>query len=206
MAAYRPSARAAQVSRARRAVVAVGLGVALLAASAACGGDSSGDDASSDAGTNITMSHGYTDAEAAALKMQTDKWNTEHPTMKVNLLFNGGNDSALQKTIAGFTAGNYPDVAYEYGSSAAQLARQPKLVDLTFTSKPSGLTLELNGAAFSTPRTWTAWEGWQLSVNAPDQGRYAFISWSDGGGRSHVITAPASATTYQATFRKRPPR
>ena len=27
--------------------------------------------------------------------------------------------------------GNYPDVAYEYGSSAAQLASQPKLVDLT---------------------------------------------------------------------------
>ncbi len=59
------------------------------------------------------------------------QWNSDHPTAKVKLLFNGGNDSALQKTVAGFTAGNYPDVAYEYGSSAAQLARQPKLIDLT---------------------------------------------------------------------------
>jgi glucose/arabinose dehydrogenase len=79
---------------------------------------------------------------------------------------------------------------------------QPKLVDLTLTSKPGDMTLELNGAAFSTPRTSTAWEGWQLSVNAPDQGRYRFISWSDGGARSHMITAPARATTYQATFRR----
>ena len=55
-------------------------------------------------------------------------------------VYNGGNDNALQKTVAGFTAGNYPDVAYQYGSSAAQLARQPKLVDLTDTgarSRPS---------------------------------------------------------------------
>jgi multiple sugar transport system substrate-binding protein len=37
----------------------------------------------------------------------------------------------LQKTVAGFTAGNYPDMAYQFGSSAAQLVRQPKLVDLT---------------------------------------------------------------------------
>ena len=43
--------------------------------------------------------------------------------------------------MAGFTAGNYPDVAYEYGSSAAQLARQPKLVDLTDKVKDAGLQL-----------------------------------------------------------------
>ncbi len=66
----------------------------------------------------------------------------QNPTMKVNLVFNGGNDSALQKTVAGFTAGNYPDVAYEYGSSAAQLARQPKLVDLTAKVNAPGDGLE----------------------------------------------------------------
>lgn len=103
------------------------LAVALLAGTAltACGsGSASG-------GSTITISHGYTDAEATELKALADQWNGAHPSAKVNLVFNGGNDGALQKTIAGFTAGNYPDVAYEYGSSAAQLSRQPKLVDLT---------------------------------------------------------------------------
>ncbi|HEX3929273.1 MAG TPA: ABC transporter substrate-binding protein [Nocardioides sp.] len=92
----------------------------------ACGG-SSGDSGS----TTIVVTHGYTDMEAKAIQAAAASWNGLHPDEKVSLQFNGGNDSALQKTVAGFTAGNYPDVAYEYGSSAAQLAKQPKVVDLT---------------------------------------------------------------------------
>jgi multiple sugar transport system substrate-binding protein len=117
-----PSSRRFVVHRAGRIAA-----VALLAGTmlAACG---SGD---ADSGSTITVSHGYTDVEATELKALAAEWNTGHPNTKVNLVFNGGNDSALQKTVAGFTAGNYPDVAYEYGSSAAQLAKQPKLDDLT---------------------------------------------------------------------------
>jgi multiple sugar transport system substrate-binding protein len=103
-------------------------GAALAACSSGGGGTNGGGSAD---GTTITLSHGYTAAEAAAITTQADQWNSSHPTAKVTLQFNGGNDDALQKTVAGFTAGNYPDVAYEFGSSAAQLARQPKLVDLT---------------------------------------------------------------------------
>src|SRR6476469_11041747 len=127
MAAYRLTPRLPRARVARRSSVVIAVGAALLVGVSGCGGGS----ASKDEGTTITVSHGYTDVEATALKAQADKWNTDHPSTKVKLLFNGGNDSALQKTVAGFTAGNYPDVAYEYGSSAAQLARQPKLVDLT---------------------------------------------------------------------------
>jgi hypothetical protein len=32
---------------------------------------------------------------------------------------------------------------------------------------------------------------------------YNFISWSDGGAQSHTIVAPATNTTYTATYRKR---
>jgi multiple sugar transport system substrate-binding protein len=98
----------------------------LGAALSGCGGGSGGD-----GGTTITVWHGYTDVEAKAIAAQAKEWNADHPKEKVRLVFNSGNDNALQKTVAGFTAGNYPDVAYEYGSSAAQLERQPKLVDLT---------------------------------------------------------------------------
>src|SRR5690242_11830166 len=112
-------------SGARRA--AAGLATLVLAGglTAACSSGGSG------GGSTITVAHGYTDVEAKALTKLAAQWNKEHPKTKVKLQFNGGNDSALQKTVAGFTAGNYPDVAYEFGSSAAQLARQPKLVDLT---------------------------------------------------------------------------
>jgi len=111
--------------RIRRICAVAAVGVLAASTLSACG--SSG----GDGGSTIEVSHGYTDVEAKALTSLADQWNKDHPSTKVKLLFNGGNDSALQKTVAGFTAGNYPDVAYEYGSSAAQLARQPKLVDLT---------------------------------------------------------------------------
>jgi multiple sugar transport system substrate-binding protein len=118
----------------RRPVVGAALVTALvLIPISACGGGSSGGGGGGTASKPvvITVSHGYTDVESKELNAQVAEWNSSHPTTKVQLQFNGGNDGALQKTIAGFTAGNYPDIAYEYGSSAAQLARQPKLVDLT---------------------------------------------------------------------------
>lgn len=101
--------------------------LALATGLAACGSGSQSDSSSS----TITVSHGYTDVEAKALKVQADQWNKAHPDTKVRFVFNGGNDYALQKTVAGFTAGNFPDVSYQYGSSAATLAKQPKLIDLT---------------------------------------------------------------------------
>jgi multiple sugar transport system substrate-binding protein len=111
--------------RLARVCAVVAAGVLVAATLSACGGSGN------DGGSTIEVSHGYTDVEAKALTALAEQWNTDHPNTKVKLLFNGGNDSALQKTVAGFTAGNYPDVAYEYGSSAAQLAKQPKLVDLS---------------------------------------------------------------------------
>lgn len=101
-------------------------------------GPTSGTNTAKTEATSITVSHGYTDAEAAEIKAQVSQWNRLNPTSQVKLVFNGGNDGALQKTVAGFTAGNYPDIAYEFGSSAAQLARQPKLVDLSGTVSASG--------------------------------------------------------------------
>ena len=55
------------------------------------------------------------------------------------------------------------------------------------------------------PATVNSWEGARLFVNAPNQtdssgNLWAFNSWSDGGPASHIITTPASASTYTATF------
>jgi len=110
----------------------VALAAALLPALilSAC---SSGTSTSKSSGgvVHITLSHGYTDVEAAAIKAQIATWNASHPNIQVRLLFNGGNDSALQKTLANIAVGSPPDIAYEYGSSMAALAGRPKVVDLT---------------------------------------------------------------------------
>jgi glucose/arabinose dehydrogenase/PKD repeat protein len=82
---------------------------------------------------------------------------------------------------------------------------RPKFVQVTFQTNPSGLYLTVGGNTFTGPTTVNSWEGGRLSVNAPNQtdssgNVWAFNSWSDGGPASHVITTPASASTYTASF------
>ena len=113
-----------------RRVVAVAVVLIAAVVLAACSSGGSGKPSSGGV-VHITLSHGYTDVEAKAITQQVATWNATHPKIQVRLLFNGGNDGALQKTLANLAVGSPPDIAYEYGSSMAALAGRPKVVDLT---------------------------------------------------------------------------
>jgi glucose/arabinose dehydrogenase len=80
----------------------------------------------------------------------------------------------------------------------------PHVVDLRFATAPAGLRLEVNGTPVAAPATVRSWEGYGVSVNAPDQGAggraYAFASWSDGGAAAHTIVTPAAPAAYTAVF------
>jgi PKD repeat protein len=88
------------------------------------------------------------------------------------------------------------------------LRLDPRTVVLTFqTSSPGGLTLVVNGTAQTATFTRTVIVGSRNSISAPSPqtkgGKtYLFRSWSDGGGQTHDIVAPASPTTYTARFRR----
>jgi glucose/arabinose dehydrogenase/PKD repeat protein len=77
---------------------------------------------------------------------------------------------------------------------------EPRTVDITLASAPSGRTLTVNGSSIVAPTTLVSWDGYALNVNAPAQSGFSFVSWSDGGAQAHTITTPATATTYTATF------
>ncbi|NRQ31395.1 PKD domain-containing protein [Nonomuraea sp. NN258] len=82
---------------------------------------------------------------------------------------------------------------------------QPKTVNLTFASTPSGLQLGFNGEQTLTPFTRTVIVGSSNSISAPSPQTsggqsVSFGSWSDGGAATHQITAPATATTYTAGY------
>src|SRR5262249_4771199 len=83
----------------------------------------------------------------------------------------------------------------------------PSKVNLTFDTVPAGLTLQLDGISQPTPLVHDTLVDFQHTIAAPDQSTpmtiYTFDHWSDGGARSHSITAGADAT-YTATFRGRP--
>ncbi|MCE7004823.1 PQQ-dependent sugar dehydrogenase [Kibdelosporangium philippinense] len=90
------------------------------------------------------------------------------------------------------------------GSTSVRL--DPRTVQLTFASSPSGRTLTHFSQAATAPFSRTVIVGSVNSISAPSpQGsgliRYCFRSWSDGGAQSHTIVAPATPTTYTATYR-----
>ncbi|HET9674929.1 MAG TPA: LamG-like jellyroll fold domain-containing protein [Gaiellaceae bacterium] len=97
------------------------------------------------------------------------------------------------------------------GSTASQTVRlDPRTVNLTFASSPSGLQLTVGPTTAVAPFTRTVIVGSSNSVSAPTPQTlsgtsYGFASWSDGGAQSHNVVAPATQTTYTATYAPVPP-
>jgi glucose/arabinose dehydrogenase len=84
----------------------------------------------------------------------------------------------------------------------------PRTVDLTLASSPSGLRLGFDGAQAPAPFTRHVIVGSRHSITAdtpqpgPGKKTYQFQAWSDGGDTSHDIIAPAVNTTYTATYKR----
>ena len=57
-------------------------------------------------------------------------YNATDPGYTMKAVFAGNNDYALQKLLTALAGGKAPDIAYQYGSSMANLAKSPKVVDL----------------------------------------------------------------------------
>ena len=124
------------------------------------------------------------------------------------------------QTFTGISSGSFSAPEHDYPSSleiqltardssgterAKSVIVNPQTVNLTLSSSPSGLGLGLNDTTATAPVTKTVIVNSQNSINAPTPQTlggttYVFSSWSDGGAASHNIRAPASATTYTATF------
>jgi glucose/arabinose dehydrogenase len=90
-------------------------------------------------------------------------------------------------------------------AATTSVTLQPKTVDLTFKSSPSGLNLTVGSETGTTPFTRTVIVNSLNSVSADSPQTaggttYAFGSWSDGGAASHDLSAPASTATYTATY------
>ncbi|HEV8595128.1 MAG TPA: sialidase family protein, partial [Thermoplasmata archaeon] len=75
----------------------------------------------------------------------------------------------------------------------------------TITTNPSGLQVTIDGTTSAAPAvvTWFPGEVHTISTASPQLGapgwRYTYVSWSDGGGQSHSVTAVGDAV-ITATF------
>ncbi|MEK7317429.1 MAG: LamG-like jellyroll fold domain-containing protein, partial [Candidatus Eisenbacteria bacterium] len=88
--------------------------------------------------------------------------------------------------------------------ASASVRAYPSKVNVTFNTQPEGLALDVDGIRRVTPFVVDALKGFQHVINAPVylQGgqAYDFISWSDGGARSHTITVPNVDSSWVATY------
>ena len=128
------------------------------------------------------------------------------------------------QTFTGVKSGSFPAPDHDYPShlelrltvtdaggltDTETLLLDPKTVQLSFESAPSGLQLTVGASNSTTPFTRTVIEGSNNSVSAPTPQTlagtpYGWASWSDGGAQSHNVVANAAAT-YMATYQALPP-
>ncbi len=167
-------------------------------------------------GDTITFSGSATDPQEGALPASRLNWT-------LDMRHCSDPDTCHTHNVQNFTgvsSGSFTAPDHEYpshllltltasdsqGATDVKTVRlDPRTVDLTFTSQPSGLQLAVGSSSSATPFTRTVIVGSVNSVSAPSPqtlggASYRFASWSDGGAATHTIVAPSAAATYAATF------
>ncbi len=91
-------------------------------------------------------------------------------------------------------------------TSTKSVRLDPKTVVLNFQTNPTGLKLAVGSTQATAPFSRTVIAGSTNSVSAISPQKlgkktYTFVSWSDGGAQTRNIVAPASSTTYTATYK-----
>jgi hypothetical protein len=166
-------------------------------------------------GTTLTFSGTGADTENGALPASAFTWQVDllhdthsHPAMAATsgitsgsyAIPNRGETSAnvwyrvtlTVKDAAGLTASTYRDV-------------QPVKANITLSANQAGLQLKLDGAAVTSPYTFTGVAGMIRSLEAVSPqtagtSDWTFANWSDGGARIHEITTPGTNAVYTANF------
>jgi hypothetical protein len=78
----------------------------------------------------------------------------------------------------------------------------PNLVNLTFSSQPSGLEILLGGNKIVTPATVISWTNHTIFVQAFDQKFHQFVEWTDGEDFQYILSVPSEETEYVAVFQE----
>ncbi len=95
---------------------------------AGCGGGGGGDAAGGK--TKIVVWDGYEDAQGKNLTALIEQYNSDHPDVEVTQLVSSS-DRVLQKVLTAVRGGTPPDVAYMFGSWSPNIAKIPRVVDMS---------------------------------------------------------------------------
>jgi glucose/arabinose dehydrogenase len=167
-------------------------------------------------GDVITFSGSATDAQDGALPASALTWDLILHHCPSNC------HTHPPQSFVGVASGSFTAPDHEYpsylelrltatdsGGLQHSVSRQldPRTVTLTFQTNPGSLRLAVNDTEGTATFTRTVIVGSTNTISAVSpqtKGKqtYLFSSWSDGGAQTHPITAPATAATYTARFRR----
>ena len=92
-------------------------------------------------------------------------------------------------------------------SATATRRLDPRTVAITLESQPAGASLTLGTETLTAPFTLEVIRNSRLQMTAPTAPNiggvaHDFVSWSDGGARTHEILPGSTPATYRATFQQ----
>jgi multiple sugar transport system substrate-binding protein len=109
----------------------VGLIAVLLVLAACTGGKGTSGSATSQGVAEVVLWHPYeSGVERKALEDLVEEWNQTHYTIRATARYYGNSDAGLERVQAAIRSGSYPDAAYLYGSSLADIATDSKTLVL----------------------------------------------------------------------------
>jgi hypothetical protein len=166
------------------------------------------------AGQVVSFSANATDTEDGTLPASAFSWQVllrQGASTSTVLTLNGVQSGSFTVPVTGLAITG--TLQYEIRvtvtdsdgmSNTASRTLDPERVRLTFDTVPSGLMVYRDGLGSATPFGIDSVVGYQHVIEAPDAGAgnqlYRFASWSDGGAQTHTINAPASPTSFIATY------
>ena len=106
------------------------MAAAATVAALALAGCAEGVDSDSGGKTKVVVWDGYEDAQGKNLTALIAQYNKEHPDVEVTQLVSSS-DRVLQKVLTAVRGGTPPDVAYMFGSWSPNIAKIPKVVDMS---------------------------------------------------------------------------
>lgn len=167
-------------------------------------------------GDTISFTGSGTDPEDGTLPATALRWDVTLYHCPTNC-----HTHAIQ-SFTGVSSGSFAAADHDYPSylelkvtatdsnnnqSSTTVKLDPQTVPLTFQTNPSGLQLVAGTGTSTTPFTKTVIVTSNVAVTATspqtvNSKTYNFVQWSNNGAMNHSIVAPATATTYTATYQE----
>lgn len=129
-----------------------------------CGG-SSGSDADGDVVT-ITFWHSFVSSSIPALEELLDRFEEEHPGIRINAQYIPTGDALVQKLVTAVQSGSAPDISWIHSHYMEELVKADAVYPMDYfrSNRPDSLTQAELDDIYPSLRQYASWQGAMYSL------------------------------------------